>query len=193
MTMTAGLESLLSRLDLACEPSAMRLARAHARDVFLHWAMPPEVLDDALLIVAELATNAVRHSGRPAASYDAGQGRPEARRCALVLDLVPGLLRISFCDESDQPPVLRHGSGLEENGRGLQLIAGLTGGAWGWRPLSPQPGKSVWAKIPVLHHSDGQRYPPSGDRPPPESERAHDLVLQTAREQPSLRSSTAPR
>jgi serine/threonine-protein kinase RsbW len=177
--MTDGFESPLSRLDLACEPSAMRCARAHAKDVLLQWAVPPDVLDDALLIVAELATNAVRHSGGPSAPYDSGLGQPELRSCALVLGLVPGHLSIAFHDEGDQPPVLRQGLSLEDNGRGLQLIAGLTGGAWGWRPLTPQPGKSIWAKVAVPDHPYGPRYPPSGDRSPRESERAHDPVLRT--------------
>jgi protein-L-isoaspartate(D-aspartate) O-methyltransferase len=154
--MTAGFELSLSRLDLACEPSATRFARAHAKDVLLWWAMPPDVLDDALLIVSELATNAVRHSGCPGAPYDPSQGQPEVRGCALLLALQPGSLNIAFHDGGDQPPVLRQASSLEENGRGLQLIAGLTGGAWGWRPLAPLPGKSIWARIAVPDYCRGR-------------------------------------
>jgi serine/threonine-protein kinase RsbW len=160
--MTAGSESLLSRLDLACEPSATRFARAHARDAFLKWGIPRGVLDDALLIVAELATNAVRHAGGQAAPSETDQGRPRVRRCALVLCVVNAGLCIAFHDEGDRPPVLRQGPSLEENGRGLQLVAGLTEGAWGWRPLAPEPGKSVWATIAIPEHWHQPRRPVPG-------------------------------
>jgi serine/threonine-protein kinase RsbW len=132
--MTVGSEPLISRLDLACEPSAMRFARAHARDVLLRWDVPRGVYGDALLIVAELATNAVRHTGGPPTPYDPDHGRPRVRGCALSLLVAGRDLYIAFHDEGDRPPVLREGPSLEENGRGLQLVAGLTGGAWGGSP-----------------------------------------------------------
>lgn len=59
-----------SRLDLACEPSAIRYARRHAEVTLRHWGISAEVSYDALTIVAELATNAVRHTGGAAEPFD---------------------------------------------------------------------------------------------------------------------------
>lgn len=138
-----------SRLNLACEPSATRYARQHAKDILLRWGVPRAVTDDALLIVDELVTNAVRHAGSAAEPFDPRRGQPKVRGCALSLWIVNGELLISVYDQNNQRPVLREFSLDAENGRGLQLVAGLSGGAWGYTFLPAEPGKLIWAKLTI--------------------------------------------
>lgn len=46
---------------LADTPNAVGWARKHTRDVLRCWQAPPDLIDAALLVVSELATNAIRH------------------------------------------------------------------------------------------------------------------------------------
>lgn len=159
-----------SRLELACEPSATRYALQHARDALPRWGMPRVVTDDALLIVDELITNAVRHAGGTAEPFDPGRGQPRVRGCELTLLVVSGQLSISVYDQNSRCPVLRDISLDAEGGRGLQLVAGLSDGNWGYLPASHRPGKLVWARL-AIPGGAAPRPGPAGtagqDRPQP--------------------------
>ncbi len=139
-----------SGLDLACEESAVLLARLHAEDVFRTWGVPKDIAYDARTIVMELTTNAVRHVGDRASAADGRQ--PPVSVCTLRLCFGNGRLCISMQDESPELPVLRPVSETSENGRGLQMIAGLSEGAWGFERTDFRPGKVVWAclRLPSL-------------------------------------------
>ena len=143
--------SFHSRLDLACEPSAVRYARGHAQDTLRQWGVPADVLYEAITIVAELASNAVRHAGADAEPFAPAHGQPWVRSCCLALWISEHRLYISMFDESLRVPVLRPVSADSENGRGLRLIAGLSEGAWGFGFTDFRPGKVVWAclRLPV--------------------------------------------
>jgi hypothetical protein len=65
---------LLSHLELPCHPTAVARARHHAHAVLGEWRMPDRVVDTAVLLISELATNAVTH----AAAQPPG-GRPHHR------------------------------------------------------------------------------------------------------------------
>ena len=145
-----------SRLELACEPSATRYAVGHAKDVLRRWQVPRDVTGDAVLVVDELITNAVRHAGDAAEPFDPERGRPRVRGCALELSVVDGGLLICVHDESTQLPALRGVSLDAECGRGLQLVAGLSEGNWGHAPSSA--GKWVWARLSLGDAS--RRVPP---------------------------------
>ncbi|WP_188285297.1 ATP-binding protein [Streptomyces sp. CBMA29] len=139
---------LQNRLDLACEPSAVHFARSHTEDVLKQWQMPEEVRFDALTIVVELTTNAVRHAGGPAVPFAPEQGRPPAvRRCALTLWVTNTRLHVGMWDQSAQSPVLRPFSPEATSGRGIQMVNGLSEGLWGSAPA--EGGKIVWAAIPL--------------------------------------------
>ena len=141
--------SFHSRLDLACDPLATRHAVTHASGVLRDWDVPRNVAADALLIVDELVTNAVRHSGVSTEASEAERGRPTAGSCGLALWTFGDHLVICVHDEADQVPVLREVSLDAENGRGLQIVAGLCNGAWGYTVQPSQPGKRVWAHLPL--------------------------------------------
>ncbi|MEW1862432.1 ATP-binding protein [Streptomyces sp. NPDC088194] len=137
------------RLDLACEPSAVRFARSHAHDVLKQWAMPSEVRYDAATVVTELTSNAVRHAGSCADPFGPGQVRPSTvRRCALTLWVTDTRLHLGVWDQSRARPVLRPVSFDAEGGRGLQVVAGLSEGQWGAALTRPE-GKVVWAALPL--------------------------------------------
>ncbi len=136
-------------------------------------ACPRRYGRDALLIVDELVTNAVRHTGSPVGSGESigspapAPGRTAVRRCGLTLEARPGHLVISVCDETDQFPVLRDLSLDAESGRGrLQLVAGLCDGDWGCAALSSRPGKLVWAQLPIGPFPEAEQPPArSGQKP----------------------------
>jgi Histidine kinase-like ATPase domain len=93
-----------------------------------------ELADDACLIVDELVGNVLRHApGTEWASV------------ALILDIET--VRIEVSDGNRELPVLRGTESWdEEEGRGLQLVAGLAA-AWGARPTPA--GKTVWAELAI--------------------------------------------
>jgi anti-sigma regulatory factor (Ser/Thr protein kinase) len=135
-----------SRLNLACEPSAVRIARLHAKDMMARWEVPQGLGADTLTIVSELVTNAVRHAGAPAEPYLGGGGIPLVNRFALTLWWTGGELNVSVWDESGTPPAVRPYSEDSESGRGLRIIDGLTGGCWGY-VRTVGTGKLVWARL----------------------------------------------
>jgi anti-sigma regulatory factor (Ser/Thr protein kinase) len=86
-------------------------------------------LDDARIVVTELAANAVLHAGSPFSVSVRGDG---AR------------LRIGVRDHSRAMPEPQEPSAVRLSGRGLQLIAAIAG-RWGVEPLAD--GKVVWAEL----------------------------------------------
>ncbi|MFJ2957896.1 ATP-binding protein [Streptomyces sp. NPDC087270] len=138
-----------SRLDLACEPSAVGRARSHVGDTLTRWRLPEDVVFDAATVVTELTSNAVRHAGSCADPFGPGQVRPSTvRRCALTLWVTDTRLHLGVWDQSRARPVLRPVSFDAEGGRGLQVVAGLAEGQWGAALTRPE-GKVVWAALPL--------------------------------------------
>lgn len=94
-------------------------------------------LDDIVIVVSELLTNAIRHA-RPAIA-------DRRLRWPIRLDLLqsgPCVLCL-IADPSDQPPIPRETGCLAEAGRGLQIVAALSD-QWGFTPPG-EMGKVVWA------------------------------------------------
>jgi signal transduction histidine kinase len=91
---------------------------------------PPAVLEDALLIVSELAANAVAHA-----------------RSAFTIRLAHAAssLRIEVRDHGGGVPTLRSPQPDETFGRGLSIVDKLARG-WGFDP-QPGGGKTVWVDI----------------------------------------------
>ncbi|MEV7600514.1 ATP-binding protein [Kitasatospora sp. NPDC089797] len=112
--------------SLALSRQALRAAMARTG----HWS--PDAVFNAELALLELISNAWSHGATPSP--------------VIVLTLHPRTLHVSVSDECDalpQPRTTTHPS-LAENGRGLQLVEGLTD-RWG---VDPQlRGKSVWYEL----------------------------------------------
>jgi CheY-like chemotaxis protein len=110
--------------------TSVRTARRFVADKVREWQLG-QILDDALLVVSELAANAITHAGSP---------------CRVHLSLTPAALRIDVLDTGAGSPEPQPASTTEEHGRGLHLVDALTT-AWGLE-MVPGQGKRVWAELP---------------------------------------------
>ena len=121
------------RLTLTGDLPSPSFARAWVSGHSVH--VPREVLDDALLMVSELVTNAVRH------------GRPVV---VLTLELRLDRIRIGVYDTGDRLPVMPAGrpSIDRPTGRGLLIVA-ATASDWGVTCTDDRTGKTVWAEVPL--------------------------------------------
>jgi anti-sigma regulatory factor (Ser/Thr protein kinase) len=90
--------------------------------------------DTLVLLVSELVTNAVVHTGRPAV-LRLTAGGPPARTVPVRLEVV---------DDSSRPPRPRRAAGEDTCGRGLELVE-LLADRWGWQPEGE--GKRVWCEV----------------------------------------------
>ncbi|MGW0551424.1 ATP-binding protein [Streptomyces altiplanensis] len=107
-------------------------AREFARRVLADWGMGERV-DDVLLCVSELATNALVHGVPPGRGY---------RLCLWLYG--GGILRVEVHDSGGGLPRVREPDG--ESGRGLLLVAAL---ADTWGVGEREPGKTVWCEFAV--------------------------------------------
>ena len=96
-------------------------------------------LDDVLLVLSELATNAVRHSSSKL---------PGGRVMVRVSEVEVGLVRVEVIDEgSDDVPCRREPDFDRCTGRGLHLVEMLSK-EWGHHRIGPICG-CVWAEVPT--------------------------------------------
>ncbi|MEV5736984.1 SpoIIE family protein phosphatase [Streptomyces sp. NPDC052292] len=111
-------------------PEAVRHARRFTRRTLRTWGVRPETVEAALLVVSELVTNALVHTGGPV---------------RLDLSLIGHRLRLAVADTSPRSPVQPTSIGWEATGgRGILLVQAVSA-AWGTVPVSG--GKQVWADL----------------------------------------------
>ncbi|KOV74069.1 hypothetical protein ADL00_02935 [Streptomyces sp. AS58] len=92
------------------------------------------LVDDATLIVSELVTNAILHSG--------------GHQVTFSMALRDDWLRICVHDEMPGGPSVRTADGDAERGRGLFLVASIAearGGEWG----TDHAGATTWCRLAV--------------------------------------------
>jgi histidine kinase-like protein len=120
--------------------TSSRQAREFTTTTLCSWGLD-DLVDDAVVIISELVTNAVRHGVPPyaATAGDAPIKLSLVRQGPFVVLIVS--------DPSDDDPKQRPADDVCENGRGLHVIEALSR-AWGWTPL-PHAGKAVWAALSV--------------------------------------------
>ena len=96
----------------------------------------PSLLDDALLLVSELVTNSVRHSGAPAGE------------CVVVrVEFRPGMLRLEVEDPGRGGEIApRDGDTQRGGGFGLTLVQALSE-RWGVERVA-RGGTRIWAQLP---------------------------------------------
>ncbi|WP_224756137.1 ATP-binding protein [Streptomyces sp. col6] len=131
---------------MADTPNAVALARLHTADVLSGWGISSDIVETAKLLVSELATNAVRHSetGRAPAFSLASQS--SVQTFELLLEALPGAVRLSVWDRDVRPPVLKEVGVDATGGRGIFIVAAMSRD-WGHYPARGLPGKVVWAEI----------------------------------------------
>jgi DNA-binding NarL/FixJ family response regulator len=116
-------------LDLPQSLSSAHEARQFVTQYVVEWNLE-DLLDDALIVVSELAANAVTHA-------ESG--------CRIRLSLNDATLRIDVVDTGAGTPEPQPATWTEEHGRGLHLVDALTT-AWGLE-IVPE-GKLIWAELP---------------------------------------------
>ncbi|MQT00820.1 ATP-binding protein [Streptomyces jumonjinensis] len=109
-------------------------ARKLTRDRLGCWGIDGDVHDTAMLVISELVTNAIVHSGSHLIS------------CELVNGVEQ--LRISVRDQGCAPtgPRVCHSMAAEERGRGLLLVEAVSS-AWGAHADQLGTGRVVWAEL----------------------------------------------
>lgn len=118
-------------LPLPAGPESARLARSALRNTIEGWNIA-DPIDDALLIVSELVTNAFRYGTGP---------------LVLHLTVEDGYLVIGVQDSDPAgTPSLKDVPDTQPDGRGLKLISAIAS-HWGWDQANGM--KIVWAQIPL--------------------------------------------
>jgi anti-sigma regulatory factor (Ser/Thr protein kinase) len=115
-------------------PEAAHAARAYVRGLLTDDVpdLPEGVLDDVLLVVSELVTNAYRYGTEPGDSV-------------LVTVLTTDeRVRVEVDDPRRRRPYIRNESGERARGRGLHIVDAL---AARWDVDDRPFGKKVWAEV----------------------------------------------
>lgn len=131
-TVTAPPSAAEAVLDLPDELSSVATARRFVREKLLEWGIGDGPLDDALLVVSELAANALTHAE---SSY------------RVRLRTAGPALRIEVEDTGAGSPEPQPLTEDEEHGRGLHLVGALAA-SWGMES-GDAGGKRVWAELPL--------------------------------------------
>lgn len=145
--MSTQLEALPYRhvLTLPAETSAVRMARETAEQALVEWGigLRHPTVDPALLILAELVTNSVRH----AASV--------SPQLTVIYAAGPDCLALAVHDRHPyQPPLYGSvtGTGTGSGAGGLATVMELTlalGGTAVVRADADGGGKSIWITLPL--------------------------------------------
>ncbi|MDV9190886.1 ATP-binding protein [Streptomyces sp. SR27] len=126
------MQVLQVQLEVGPDPAEVSRARRWARSRLAGSGIGEDesLADTLVLLISELVTNAVVHTGCPAVLR--------------MLFGAEGGVRVEVADASDRPPKPRHAEGDDTNGRGLELVDGLAD-RWGWQPEGV--GKSIWCEV----------------------------------------------
>jgi len=103
-------------------------ARRFTRAALGRHDVEPRLIDTAMLLVSELATNAIVHA---------------ASTLKLRID-VGDDIRVEVCDTDETPPIAGEAELEGESGRGLAIVTTLADD-WNWSPRGD--GKVVWFSL----------------------------------------------
>ncbi|MFF0423223.1 ATP-binding protein [Streptomyces sp. NPDC004520] len=126
------MQVLQVQLEVGPDPAEVGRARRWARSRLAGSGIRDDepLAETLVLLISELVTNAVVHTGCPAVLR--------------MLFAAGGGVRVEVADTSACPPQPRHAEGDDTNGRGLELVDGLAD-RWGWQPEGI--GKSIWCEV----------------------------------------------
>ena len=133
-------------LALAAVPAAVGRSRELVRLGLDRWGLA-SLAADSEMVVSELAANPIQATGRTDADATWNDVGDDVAAFHLRLLLFEASIVIEVWDADPAPPVAQHGTGEEEGGRGLMIVAALSA-KWDWYP-APQGGKVVWAECAI--------------------------------------------
>ncbi|MFD3512056.1 ATP-binding protein [Streptomyces sp. NPDC058657] len=159
------MQVLQVQLEVGADPAEVGRARRWARSRLVGCGIDADepVAETLVLLISELVTNAVVHTGCPAVlrmlfpggegadgrgtGSGAGSGAPDPGGPGE--GTAPGvsgcgMVRVEVADVSARPPRPRHAEGDDTNGRGLELVDGLAD-RWGWQ--AEGSGKRIWCEV----------------------------------------------
>ncbi|MEV6261323.1 ATP-binding protein [Streptomyces sp. NPDC051784] len=150
------MQVLQVQLEVGPDPAEVGRARRWARSRLIGSGMEDDepIAETLILLISELVTNAVVHTGCPAVLRMLfGSANPTGSA---------GTVRVEVADASCRPPQPRHAAGEDTGGRGLELVDGLAD-RWGWQPEGA--GKRIWCEVdrqgpvmvPVIQDQPGDR------------------------------------
>lgn len=128
------MDALRAQFELPPTAASAGAGRRAVFQVLSAWDVNAETVDDTVLIVSELVTNAVIHA-------------PAEPPLGLELSVADGVLRVALTDSSPAPPRQRRPSGQDEGGRGIGILDSLAS-RWGVNPR--RGGKALWFEIDLL-------------------------------------------
>ena len=147
------------QMEVRADPAEVGRARRWARSRLAVSGIEADgpLAETLILLISELVTNAVVHTGCPAVlrmhlphtgGAEGAQGVPGGPvaegRAAVRGGPCGGTVRVEVTDTSARPPRQRRADGEATNGRGLELVDGLAD-RWGWQPVSG--GKRIWCEV----------------------------------------------
>jgi DNA-binding NarL/FixJ family response regulator len=124
-------------IRLARNYASVQTARRFVRHALHMWNADDEV-DDAVIVVSELVTNAIAHAHTGCELRISRDGGDHA-------DSPGAILRVEVNDRGAQIPDVQTLTETREHGRGLHIVAALTK-AWGV-DTEPDGSKTVWAEL----------------------------------------------
>ncbi|WP_371584236.1 ATP-binding protein [Streptomyces sp. NBC_01314] len=125
------------QLEIRPDPTEVGRARRWARSRLAGSGIGDDepLAETLILLVSELVTNAVVHTGRPAVLR---------LLLSCLRDGAIGMVRLEVADTSACPPTPRCADGDETGGRGLALVEVLAD-RWGWSYEGV--GKRIWCEL----------------------------------------------
>ncbi|MET9862475.1 ATP-binding protein [Streptomyces smyrnaeus] len=136
------MQVLLEQLEIGSDPTEVGRARRWARARLAGAGVDADesLSETLILLISELVTNAVVHTGCPAVLC-----MLLPRRCGGgTAHEAVGSVRVEVADASSRAPRRRQAEGEDTGGRGLELVSGLAD-RWGWE--HEPGGKRVWCEL----------------------------------------------